>query len=538
MQKSALASQQEPRLPDWLRKIPYTDIKAAWARAIPDPDDLAQVARVCWVDRYFLLTKVLHREDAWHPWVYARCREVEENPDGYIDVWARGHWKSSLITFAGIIQEVIRDPEITVGVFSHTAAVAKAFLAQIKREFESNADLRALFPEVFYARPQEQSPCWSLDNGIIVKRRGNPKEATVEAHGLVDGQPTSRHFALMVYDDVVTEKSVYTEDQITKTTECWSLSDNLGGRHARKWYIGTRYHYADTYASIIERGAAKLRKYPATDDGTMTGKPVLLTPEEWAEKKTSQLESTVACQLLCDPQAGNQRVFDVNDLEYYEVRPQTLMVYLLVDPAHSLKKDSDDTAMVVIGVDSAGNKYLLDGVAHRMELADKWRWLRDLREKWSQAAGIQEIVVGYERYGAISDLAYFKERMTMERVAFDIEELAWPKSGGNTKRDRVQRLGPDFSQHRFYVPYPKHSERLTATQRKVLDSGYGHLVSRRIVRRDENDRVYDLTKRFLLQVADFPFTQKKDIIDAVSRIYDMDIRHPVAYEESLEPEHV
>jgi hypothetical protein len=27
---------------------------------------------------------------------------------------------------------------------------------------------------------------WSLDGGIIVKRKSNPKEATVEAHGLLE----------------------------------------------------------------------------------------------------------------------------------------------------------------------------------------------------------------------------------------------------------------------------------------------------------------------------------------------------------------
>jgi hypothetical protein len=336
---------------------------------------------------------------------------------------------------------------------------------------------------------------------------------------------------------VVTERSVATEDQIAKTNEAWSLSDNLGSWGARRWIIGTRYSYFDTYALIIERGAAKLRKYPATKDGTLDGEPVLLSQEEWDKKKQDQLESTVAAQLLCDPQAAGQRMFDINDIPWYEVRPSMLMVYILVDPAHSLKKDSADSAFVVVGIDHAWNRYLLDGVAHKMELGDKWRWLRDLREKWRHESGVQGVFVGYEKYGAVSDIAYLKERMSQEGVHFAIEELSWPKSGGGTKKDRVQRLGPDFKSHRFYIPYPTHSERLTSAQRRRKEEGYGHLIARRIVRRDENNKVYDLTQRFLTQVESFPFCQKKDIIDAVSRLYDMEVRAPVFIDNGpLEPE--
>ena len=79
----------------------------------------------------------------------------------------------------------------------------------------------------------------------MVKRKGNPKESTLEAWGLVDGQPTSAHFGLRVYDDVVAPESVTTPEQINKTTEAWELSDNLGTIGGRKWHVGTRYHFGD-----------------------------------------------------------------------------------------------------------------------------------------------------------------------------------------------------------------------------------------------------------------------------------------------------
>jgi hypothetical protein len=62
------------------------------------------------------------------------------------------------------------------------------------RELEENKTLKAAFPDVLWGEDVRQAPKWSEDDGIIVKRKSNPNEATVEAWGLVDGQPVSKHF--------------------------------------------------------------------------------------------------------------------------------------------------------------------------------------------------------------------------------------------------------------------------------------------------------------------------------------------------------
>ncbi|MEE8223742.1 MAG: hypothetical protein V3S59_05505, partial [Alphaproteobacteria bacterium] len=178
-------------------------------------------------DLFYLLVKTLGRVDVDRDWLFARCEEVQASPDGHLDLWAREHYKSTIITFGLTIQDILNDPEITAGIFSHTRPIAKGFLRQIKREFEWNTDLKSLFPDILYQEPNERSPKWSEDDGLIVRRRRNPKEATVEAWGLVDRQPTGKHFSLMVYDDVVTRESVTTPDMIRKVTDAWGLSRNL-----------------------------------------------------------------------------------------------------------------------------------------------------------------------------------------------------------------------------------------------------------------------------------------------------------------------
>lgn len=532
--------------PDYYSQLPsprlasFDEVLDVWDQWDSFGTDRVGMRALCLEDRYYLLVKVLNRHDLLHPWLYDRCREVENDPDGYLDLWSRFHYKSTIITYAGVIQEVLRDPEITVGIFSHTAPTAKAFLKQIRNEFEGNAALKALFPDILWQSPTYQADSWSLDAGITVKRKSNPKEATIEAHGLVDGMPTSRHYRLRVYDDVVVRESVTTPEQIMKTTEAWELSAALGTEDGRKWHIGTRWSYADTYRTIIERGAVKVRLYPSTEDGTWDGDPVYWTPEFNAQMKLEMGEQSYSCQCLQNPLTGRNREFDLADVQEYEVRPATLNVYVLVDPARSRKKGSANTAVAVIGVDYAMNKYLLDGFDHKMDLMERWQRTAQMYVRWKNMPGVQNVRVGYEAYGAQADLDYFKEQMKIKgNPRFDIEELLWPREGPGAKTDRVQRLGPDLRSHKFFVPYPTDADNFTSIQRMMIAQGYQYRVAAQIRRKDGHDQAYDLTENLKSQIHDFPFTPLVDLIDAVSRIYDMEPRAPASQEvKYAEPEFV
>lgn len=499
-------------------------------------DTLAELGRA---DRYFLLVHLLHRKDAIHPWLYARTREVEAAPDGYLDLWFREGYKSTVITFSGIIQEILRNPDISIGIFSHVKPVARKFLIQIKEELEKNEDLKALYPNVLWQKPKSESPRWSEEKGIVVKRASNPKEATVEAHGLVDGQPTGAHFLLRVYDDVVTRESVGTPDQVAKTISAWELSDNLGARgedgRARAWHIGTRYHFNDPYQSMLDRKALIPRVYAATDNGRPDGKPVFFSQEVWEEKKLKQGPATIACQMLQNPAAGTEAMFSKDWIKVSDIRPGTLNVYIMCDPASSKKKGSDSTAIAVVGVDAARNKYFLDGYRHKMNLAERWQALYGLRKFWMSQPGVQGVFVGYERYGSLSDLEYFEERMAATSDSFTITELAWPAEGSGSKIDRIQRLVPDFLQGRIYLPYEGKDE--TTNQRRLREEGQGFRIFKPTRRRDHEGNLYTLHHTLLTEFLVYPFSVHDDMLDALSRIYDMDYQVPVIIDaRALEPE--
>jgi len=529
----------------YLHKITdLTILLKEWDKLDSSGTDLGAFRALCLEDRYYLLVKGFGRTDLLHPWLYARCREVEAAPDDHLDLWAREHYKSTIITYAGAIQEILNNPEITIGIFSHTGGIAGEFLQQIKKELDNNILLQSAFPDILYGIDEVPPPgFWNMGK-LIVKRRTNPKEGTLEAHGLVEGMPVGKHFQLMIYDDVVTPSSVSTSEQIKKTTAAWSISDNLGasqeGQVARKWYIGTRYNFADTYQVMLDRKIVIPRIYPATEDGTMDGVPVFLTQAQWDKKKQTQNESDIACQMLQDPLSGSYKMFDTGNLEVYEIRPHSLNVYVMCDPARAMTLGSDNTAIAVIGVDAAMNKYLLDGINHRCDLQDRWKWVQLLYNKWQRVPGVQFVKVGYEKFGAIADLDYFKEQMKLTGQTFNITELSWTAGGrgDSSKSARVQRLGPDLRSHKFFIPYKTNDNRLTKLQQNMMDQGFGYRIARPIRRVDSDKNIYDLTEDFVNQLNYFP-VGKKDFVDAASRLYDMEIRSPMIINENdhllLEP---
>ncbi len=470
-------------------------------------------------DLFFLVVYCLKRKDVNHPWLFDRCREVGDSPNGHLDLWAREHYKSTLISYALSIQDILgshgKDPspkylgrEVTIGIFSHTKGIAVDFLDMIKNEFETNADLIALFPEILWEQPKQQAPQWSKQDGIVVKRKSNPREATVEAWGLVDGQPTGKHFFILCYDDVVTEESVATPDQIAKTTKMWELSDNLGTEGGWSRYTGTRYALFDTYAEMIERGVVDVRLHPCTLDGSEDfyepGNAVLKSPDYLVEKRATQGPYTFGAQMLLDPTADKAQGFKEEWLKYWPGgHSRGMNIYILVDPAsgkkakqtpgattgrnlHAKSKETDYTVMEVVGVGGDRNYYTLDRIRDRLNLGERQRALFDLHRKWSPKG------VGYETYGLQADIEHLEHVMAEDNYRFDIIELG----GTLAKVDRIKKLIPIYEQGRWFE----------------LEN---------IIKVDWEGKAINLSQAFFKEeFLAFPVVKHDDILDAKARILD------------------
>ncbi len=451
---------------------------------------------LCKHDLFFLLTKMLGVSFADNDFVFDRCREVKKNPNGYLDLWSREHFKSTIITYALTIQDILRDPEITIGIFCFTSSAAKNFLSQIKETLEGNVLLKLLFPEVLYDNPSTESTKWSLDRGIVVKRKGTPKEPTVGAHGFIEGLPTGHHYKIRVYDDIITEKHVSNPEMIQKSIDQWEQSLNLGsqvepdcypGEKDIERYVGTRYHFNDTYNTLMKRKAAIPRVYAGSHDGTPEGKPLMWDQKTWEKKRRNMGAYIFSCQICQNPVADRSQGFREEWLEETRYSPKNLNnmnMYLLCDPAGEKKKTNDYTVMLVIGLGPDNNYYLIDGIRDRLNLTERTSQLMRLHRKY------RPLMTGYEKYGKDSDIEHIKSEQENQNYRFTILTLA----GNMPKNDRIKMLVPVFETGRFYLPHE---------MKKVRVDG----------------SVYDFVEEFIEdEYLAFPVPHHDDMLDCMARI--------------------
>lgn len=402
-------------------------------------------------DRFFLLGCVLGRPDVLErEWCYRRCREVEADPDGRLDLWSRFHYKSTIITFAGSIQEILRNPDVTIGILSYNKPIAHKFVDQVRRALESPA-LTRLFPDVLWERPPRQN--WSTQGGIIVKRRSNPKEPTLSGSGLVDGQPIGAHYALRIYDDVVVPSSVSTPEQIRKTTSAWELSLALGTDDGgRAWYAGTRYHVNDTYSEILKRGSLKERRRVCVAED---GSPLMMDRAALERLRADMGAYTWGAQMMQNPVGAGVCAFRREWLAFYDAPParDTMNVYVFVDGANAKKRSSDFTTMWVVGYGQDGNRYVLDCEHDRMNLSERTDRLFAIQRAW------RPNITFWEQVGAMSDVQHVQ--IEQDRRGWHFPVVPLPHS--TPKDQRIRSLQPEFEQGRMWLPRKLRKVRVDGT---------------------------------------------------------------------------
>lgn len=452
---------------------------------------------MCRHSLFFLGVYICNRKDLDKDWLYDRCQEVQESPDGHLDVWARDHYKSTIITYLKTIQDILIDPEIRICVYSYNQTIASSFVNQIKTELETNTLLKSLFPDILWEDPLKgsyydeqgikQRIPWTSE-AIRVRRKSRAKEHTVESSGLVTGQKTGGHYNLLIYDDVVTIDSVRTPDMIKTTTQAFQMSLNTtSSADGRKRFIGTFYHYADTYQEIIKSGAAKPRIKPCVDE---QGNPVLYSKEVIQEKKRQMGSAVFASQMMCDPRQATTMGFKDEWLRYWNpIIWANLNRYILVDPADAVKKKSDFTSMWVIGLGADNNFYVIDMVRDKLNLTSRTEFLFDLHRVY------KPLNTFYEKVGMQADIDHILYVQEQRNYRFPIT----PVGAKSSKQLRIDALEPIFRDNRIYLPHE-------------------------LQRQNWEGMMVDVVQEFVEEeYKAYPFCEHDDALDALAKLADIQV---------------
>lgn len=268
---------------------------------------------------------------------------------------------------------------------------------------------------------------------------------------------------------------------------------------SRTWMVGTTYAANDTYRDIITRQAAKPRIYPATKDGSVEGKPVLLTPERLAEKRREMGPYTFSAQMLLNPVADETQGFKREWMHHYSGQNDGdgMNRYVLVDPASSKKRQSDYTAAFVVGLGTDSNYYVLDMVRDRLSLTERADLVFELHRRWKPKT------IGYEEYGLMSDREHIEDRQSRENYRFSLT----PVAGKMQKLDRIRRLIPSMAEDRWWFPQS-------------------------CWKTDYEKKQHDLVQTLLHEeMLSFPVSLHDDMLDALSRIFDVGAVWPMVAED-------
>ena len=535
----AYGSQHDPfRQTDVFRY--HEDIRRITESLSDDPKRFREWQReMCKSDIYYLGVYVLDfsflyssRTDdgltVFRPFLFNRCKEVQADPDFHVDIWARDHMKSTIITLLKTIQDILRDPEIAICVFSYNSTIARSFVRQIRENME-NPRLMSLFPEIIPENPQlgkytvkdsagrkiTRKFSWS-DEGFTVMRKSKKKEMTVQGFGLVNAQPTGYHFNLLIYDDVVTPESVSTPEQNQKTYERWKLSLNTGsGDSVRVRIIGTYYNLRDTYFYILNpeydkgiTGGSRytLRKYPCMDGI----KPVLYAYGYLEGKRKDMAGFVYASQMMCDPKESSSFRFldewipERFEQDAVEKNKDSYNFYIIVDPANTKKKESDYTAMWVVATNMNKEYLWTDLIYDKLLPTERRDVLFSLVTRWTNSRS--KPMVFYESNSMSSDSAMIMEEMKRTNSYFTLVaattkprlRLDSRASGAGLKFERIMALEPLFRSHRMRL-------------------------ARAAVHQNWEGRVVNMIEEWYVnEYQTFPYGKHDDGLDAMSRVADLE----------------
>jgi hypothetical protein len=313
----------------------------------------------CQNDLYYLGAIVLGLEKAkdkrgrkrLDPKVHKKmCIELMREDDT-LQLYPRNHMKSTWVKF-WIIQQILKNQNVRIGLWSKTATLVGKELEAIKKYLEDPL-LMELFPEIIVPRSKWEKDTREAFTILRDPEMGTPpQENQVECWG-VGATVTGHHYDYHVYDDIIDQDSVTSATQIEKVEDWWQYMQSIKDISAIEKIIGTRYHNHDIYGRILAEGYFEEENI-IIEKALIGNRPFykFYTYKDLMKLKKRMGEQKFSTQMMNDAVPKEGRIF-VPPYPLYrpEDFPKEVKYYISVDPAATTRRHSDESGICVGAVD-------------------------------------------------------------------------------------------------------------------------------------------------------------------------------------------
>lgn len=394
-------------------------------------------------------------------------------------LFPRDHGKSRLIAYR-VAWELTKDPTLRILYISATANLAEKQLGFIKGILTSDTYSR-YWPE-HVNKDEGKRARWTTSEIALdhpLRKKENVRDPSIFTGGLTTSL-TGMHCDIAVLDDVVVYENAYTGEGRNKVKSQYSLLSSIEGANAKEWVVGTRYHPADLYNDLMQMTEDQYddegekvaedniyeifeRSVEDRGDGTgeflwpqqqrKDGKYFGFTRQILAKKRGQYLDKgQFRAQYYNDPSDPDNVPVGHEKFQYYErkhlvqengfwfYKENKLNVYAAVDFAFSLSKKADYTAIVVVGVDSENNVYVLDIDRFRTDrISEYFEHIFHLVGKWSFRKMRAEVTVAQQAI-----VKQLKELVKQHGLSLSIDEYRPNKHQGNKEERIASTLEPRY----------------------------------------------------------------------------------------------
>lgn len=362
----------------------------------------------------------------------------------------RGHLKSTLVTIGYSVQQICKNPNIRILILNATWQMAVDFVTEIKNHLTKNEYLQELYGNIALD-PTE----WSQDRITLQRTDSNIKGPTVWASG-IESNLVGSHPDLIIMDDLMTRDNTGTREAIDKIILRYKDALDLLEPGGQLIVIGTRWVEEDLYSWLMDKDGGIRASYDIMVKKAYTGNletgddldflwPAKFTKKELEDRKREKGVYEFSAQYMNDPVPEENADFKREWFQYYDYqdyRAQNVKTVMSIDPAISLDKDADYTAITVWSIDQFGNIFNRDLQRGHWKPSSIIEAIFTMNEQWHPEMILLE-TVAYQKALAYS----LREEMQIRHRFLPIVEI---KQHDKSKDQRIRSLQPLYMNKKVF----------------------------------------------------------------------------------------